>query len=69
MSTTAVHNKSKQDGLFDTARLRDIVSFMLEEAKRHGATAAEAGLSVITDGQPTAYFAGAGWTTACRREV
>jgi PmbA protein len=46
MTTSALQNKTKQDSMFDTARLRDIVSFMLEEAKRKGATAAEAGLSV-----------------------
>ncbi|MEJ2360926.1 MAG: metalloprotease PmbA [Gammaproteobacteria bacterium] len=46
MSSSVIQENNKSDNQFDTARLRDIVSFMLEEARRHGATAAEAGLSV-----------------------
>jgi len=46
MNTTLIENKQVADKLFDSARLRDIVGFILDEAKRLGATAAEAGLSV-----------------------
>lgn len=41
---SAQHQESNP--FFDSERLRDIVSFLLNEAKRCGATAAEAGLSV-----------------------
>lgn len=46
MSSTSPGRKAIQDKLFDAAQLRDIVSFMLEEAKARGASQAEAGLSI-----------------------
>lgn len=46
MNTTVIEKTSQNDKQFDSTRLRDIVSFMLDEARRLGATAAEAGLSI-----------------------
>ena len=46
MSQVMAKHRLPDDVLFDTSGSRDIVEFMLQEAKAKGATASEAGLSV-----------------------
>jgi len=53
MSLTESKHSAQQGDQFDTQGLRDIVSFMLEQAKRLGATGAEAGLSIESGLQVT----------------
>lgn len=53
MSLTESKADTQHGSEFDTAALRDIVQFMLDEAKRLGATGAEGGLSVESGLQVT----------------
>jgi PmbA protein len=53
MSLTESKQTAQQTDQFDTSGLRDIVEYMLQEATRLGATAAEAGLSIESGLQVT----------------